>query len=168
MRVYPPWIASITMLVCRTYTRVSVFPSRVGMLRSRTGEAGTRRIPTIPSTDRRGATRRTVDASKVWPMRAGHCRLHRGIFARVPDSRPPARFTPDGTLRVKPQGPAVQGTQVDFLLPTLKKTLPNGFARRPSICLRFRSLRERCADGHMKSRAEGRTPSKRRTVPRRW
>ena len=85
-RVYPPWVASITMLVCRTYTRVSVFPSRVGMLRSRTGEAGTRRIPTIPSTDRRGATRRTVDASKVWPMRAGHCRLHRGIFAMVPDS----------------------------------------------------------------------------------
>jgi hypothetical protein len=35
--------------------------------------------------------------------------------------RPPARFTPDGTLRVEPQGPAVQGTQVDFLLPTLKK-----------------------------------------------
>jgi hypothetical protein len=40
----------------------------------------------------------------------------------------------------------------------MKKTLPNGFGRRPSICLRkarFPSLRERCASGHMKSRAEG-------------
>jgi hypothetical protein len=27
-----------------------------------------------------------VDASQVWPRRAGHCRLHRGVLAMVPDS----------------------------------------------------------------------------------
>jgi hypothetical protein len=30
MRVYPPWVASITMLVCRPYTKVSVIPARLG------------------------------------------------------------------------------------------------------------------------------------------
>jgi hypothetical protein len=43
-----------------------LFP--IGVLRSRTGESGTRRIFTIPSTDRRWAV--TVDASKLSPWHA--------------------------------------------------------------------------------------------------
>ena len=72
-------------VLCGGRSAMSV-PTAIAPSRCNAYEAGTRRIPTIPSTDRRGATRRTVDASKVWPMRAGHCRLHRGIFAMVPDS----------------------------------------------------------------------------------
>jgi hypothetical protein len=42
-----------------------------------------------------------------------------------------------------------------------EKILPSGFVRRPSICrrkARFPSLRERCASGRMKSRAEDLLP----------
>jgi hypothetical protein len=40
----------------------------------------------IPSINRRGASRPTAVAFKVWPRRAGHCEFHRGVPAMVPES----------------------------------------------------------------------------------
>jgi hypothetical protein len=40
----------------------------------------------IPSINQRGASRPTVDALKVWLLRAGHCEFRRGLPAMVSES----------------------------------------------------------------------------------